>query len=54
MLETNVNNFSEENDSHADLKTETKGDDIREEIKYNEIRPCRKVERKVELCTEGG
>ena len=30
MLKTNVNNFSEENIYHVDLKTETKGDDIRE------------------------
>ena len=38
MLETNVNNISEENKSHADLKIETKGHDIRKEIKYNSIR----------------
>ena len=30
MLETNVNKYSEVNKSHVDLKTETKGDDIRE------------------------
>ena len=38
MLETNVNNFSEENNSHVDLKTETKGYDKREAIKYHSIR----------------
>ena len=30
MLENNEHNFSEENKAHIDLKTETKGDDIRE------------------------
>ena len=29
MLETNVNVFSDENKSHVELKTETKGYDIR-------------------------
>ena len=29
MLETNVNNISEVDSYHIDLKTETKGDDIR-------------------------
>ena len=38
MLETNVINFSEEKKPHVDLKTETKGDDIREEIEDNTIR----------------
>ena len=38
MLETNVNNFSEEKKTHIYSKTETKGDDIREEIKNNAIR----------------
>ena len=38
MLETNVNNFSEENKSHIDLKTETRGDDTIKEIKDNTIR----------------
>ena len=37
MLETNVNNSSEVNKSHVDLKTETKRDDIREKIKDNTI-----------------
>ena len=54
MLETNVNNFSEENKYHAYVKTETKGDYNREAIKDNTIRPNRKVERKVKLFTEGG
>ena len=38
MLEINVNKFSEENKYHVELKTETKGDYIREEIKDNIIR----------------
>ena len=38
MLETNVINFSYENKAHVDLKRETKGDDIREEIEDNVIR----------------
>ena len=38
MLETNVNNFSEENKAHVNLQTETKGDEIREEIDDNAIR----------------
>ena len=38
MLETNVNNFSEENKYHAYLKTETKRDGIREEIEDSTIR----------------
>ena len=38
MLETNVNIFSEENRSTVYLKTETKGDDIREEIEDKAIR----------------
>ena len=38
MLETNVNNFSEENKYHIDLKTETRGDDTIKEIKDNTIR----------------
>ena len=38
MLETNVNNFSEENKAHAVLKTGTKESDIREEIEDNAIR----------------
>ena len=38
MLETNEKNFSEERKSHIYLKTETKGYDIREKIKDNEIR----------------
>ena len=37
MLETNLNNCSERKKSHVYLKTETKGDDIREEIKDNTI-----------------
>ena len=32
MLETNVNNFSEGGGSYRNLWTETKGDDIREEV----------------------
>ena len=38
MLETNVNNFKQENKFHVDLKTETKGDYIRNEIEDNSIR----------------
>ena len=38
MLETNVNNFSEENKAHADLKTETKENDTSEKIEDNAIR----------------
>ena len=38
MLETNEHNFSEEEKSHIYLKTESKGDDIRKEIKSNAIR----------------
>ena len=38
MLETNEQNFSQENKAHIDLKTETKGDDIGEEIEDNAIR----------------
>ena len=38
MLETNLNNFPEEKKYRVDLKTETEGDDIREEIKDNTIR----------------
>ena len=38
MLETNENNFSKENKAHIDLKTETEGYDIREEIEDNAIR----------------
>ena len=38
MLETNVNNLSDGNKSHVYIKTETKGDDIRKEIKDNAIR----------------
>ena len=38
MLETNVNKFSEENKSHIDLKTETRGYDTIKEIKDNTIR----------------
>ena len=37
MLETNIRNFSEGKKSHVDLKTETKGDYIREEIEDNTI-----------------
>ena len=37
ILETNVNNFSEEQKSYIDLKTEAKGDDIIEEIEDNTI-----------------
>ena len=36
MLETNVNNFSDKKDN-LDLKTETKGYDIREEIENDAI-----------------
>ena len=38
MLETNVNNFSEENKYQVDLKTETKGYYARKEIEDNAIR----------------
>ena len=38
MLETNEHNFSEENKAQVHFKTETKGDDIREEIEDNAIR----------------
>ena len=38
MLDTNVKIVSEENKYHVDLKTQTKGNDIREEIKDNSIR----------------
>ena len=38
MLETNVNNFSEENKDRVELITETKGCAIKEKIKYNAIR----------------
>ena len=38
MLETNINKISKENKAQVDLKTETKGDYIKEDIKYNEIR----------------
>ena len=38
MLEINVNKFSEEKKYHVELKIETKGNDIREEIKDNTIR----------------
>ena len=37
MLETNVNYFSEKNKVPVDLKTETRVDDIREEMKDNTI-----------------
>ena len=64
MLDITINNFSHENKSHADLKTETKGDDIRKEIKDNTIRiissqrkelkgNVEKLKEKVELFTEG-
>ena len=64
MLETNLNNFSEEREYHVDLKTETKLDEIREGIEDNSIRiisvQCNSLKvhaenlKKVELCTEGG
>ena len=38
MLKTNLNNFSEKNKARVDLKIETKGDNIREEIEYNAMR----------------
>ena len=38
MLETNVHKFLEGNKSHVYLKTESKVDDIRKEIKDNTIR----------------
>ena len=38
MLEINEDKFSEETKARVDLKTETKGDDIREEIENNSIR----------------
>ena len=38
MLDTNENKYSEENKSYVHLKTETKVDDIREEIEDNAIR----------------
>ena len=38
MLENNENNFPEEDKDQVYLKTETKGDDIREEIKNNATR----------------
>ena len=38
MLETNVNNFSEGNKNHTDLKIKTKVNYTREEIKDNAIR----------------
>ena len=37
MLGTSLSNFSERK-NHLELKTETKGDDIKEEIKYHKIR----------------
>ena len=37
-MDTNLNNFSEENKSHIQFKTDTKGDDTREETKDNKIR----------------
>ena len=37
ILETNEHNCSEEKKSHINLKTETKGDYIREEIEDNAI-----------------
>ena len=37
-MDNNVNNFAEENKSHVDLKTETKGERIRKEIKDKVIR----------------
>ena len=52
MLETNVNNSSEENKDHVDLKIETEGDDIIKGINDDNFypnqgieRPCIKVER---------
>ena len=65
MLETNINNFSEGKTFNVDLKIETKGDYIIEDIKNNAIRViyfqfkslkghAKQIERKVELCTEGG
>ena len=38
MLETNINNFSEENRVRIHLKTRNKGDYIREEIEDNAIK----------------
>ena len=38
MLGTNVSNFSEGGGGHVDLKTDTKVDDIREEIEDKAIR----------------
>ena len=38
MLETNENNFSEEDKAHVYKKKETKGYDIRKENEDNEIR----------------
>ena len=38
MLEPNINNFPEDNKSLVYLKTETKGDYIRNEIEDNTIR----------------
>ena len=62
MLEAKVNFFSEENKANVNLKTETKGDYIRGEIKDNPIRIIyiqrnalnghTRIERKFELCTE--
>ena len=37
MLETTVNKFSWENEAHVDLKIETRGDEIGEEIEYKAI-----------------
>ena len=37
-MKTNVNSFSEEGGTDAGLKTETKGDDIREKIEDKAIR----------------